>query len=216
MAGTTVDEGNLVYKTMHQALREAGHDLPLAEVLREAAGKKKWTAIQDLLALEGADSVDEDEVERIFMRFNALLHEAYQTLPLRPQPGAEEVFRKLREKGIRIVLNTGYSRETVNLILERLGWVEHPHIDDVISVDDVKHGRPAPDMIHLAMEKVGLTDPKQVGKVGDAMIDVEEGRNAGCSLLVGVTTGAHTKEQLASVNPTHILDRISDLLSFVV
>ncbi|HCL84813.1 MAG TPA: HAD family hydrolase, partial [Chitinophagaceae bacterium] len=37
---------------------------------------------------------------------------------------------------------------------------------------------------------------------------VEEGRQAGCGLVIGVTTGAYTREALEKYNPDFIIDRL--------
>ena len=52
-------------------------------------------------------------------------------------------------------------------------------------------------------------------KVGDSTIDIEEGRNAGCLYNIGVTTGAHTKEELSTASPSYIFDNIYDLKSVI-
>jgi phosphoglycolate phosphatase-like HAD superfamily hydrolase len=52
-------------------------------------------------------------------------------------------------------------------------------------------------------------------KVGDSIIDIEEGKNAGCALSIGITTGAHSYEQLASANPNHIINHLSELLPVI-
>ncbi len=45
-----------------------------------------------------------------------------------------------------------------------------------------------------------------VVKVGDTSVDVLEGQFAGCGLVVAVTTGAYTREQLVEYQPDHIID----------
>lgn len=45
MAGTTVNEQNVVYKTVHQAIEHAGYPVSLDTVLLIAAGKEKFEAV---------------------------------------------------------------------------------------------------------------------------------------------------------------------------
>ncbi|HTD94579.1 MAG TPA: HAD hydrolase-like protein, partial [Chitinophagaceae bacterium] len=52
---------------------------------------------------------------------------------------------------------------------------------------------------------------KAVIKIGDTEVDIQEGRNAKCSIVVSVTTGAFTREQLIPYSPDHIIDNLSDL-----
>jgi phosphoglycolate phosphatase-like HAD superfamily hydrolase len=48
-------------------------------------------------------------------------------------------------------------------------------------------------------------------KVGDTEVDVNEGRNANCGMVVAVTTGAFTREQLEQYKPDYILDSLAEL-----
>ncbi|NNE76548.1 MAG: HAD hydrolase-like protein, partial [Pricia sp.] len=58
-------------------------------------------------------------------------------------------------------------------------------------------------------------DSERVLKAGDSIIDIEEGKNADCGITVGVTTGAHTEEQLLSAGPTYVLHSLSELTDHV-
>jgi beta-phosphoglucomutase-like phosphatase (HAD superfamily) len=53
MAGTTVNENNVVYKTLRKSINEAGFDFTLDHVLAEGAGKEKFQAIRDILKVYG-------------------------------------------------------------------------------------------------------------------------------------------------------------------
>ncbi len=62
------------------------------------------------------------------------------------------------------------------------------------------------------MEQFRIDDPKVVIKVGDSVVDIQEGQNAGCLLSIGITTGAQTREEMQQANPDHIVDSLLDLL----
>ncbi len=214
MAGTTVDEDQLVYRTVQKAINEAGYDASLELVLREGAGKAKLEAVKDVLEKMQIE-VSEQEIENIHSQFVQMLDKAYEAAEIKEQPGASYTFQELHNRGIKVVLNTGYSRKTADQLLEKLGWKNNPLIDLTITSDEVERGRPFPDMIHKAMHAFDINDPKQVAKVGDAIIDIEEGRTVGCGLVLGITTGAHTKKQLHSAQPDGILDRLEELLELM-
>ncbi len=213
MAGTTVDEDNVVYKTLRKVINAAGFNFTLEQVLALGAGKEKLMAVKDILA--SANAVDEVQASVIHAGFTKELETAYNSFELKPQPGAEALFSSLKERGILVVLNTGYSRAIAVSILQKLGWKVWEQIDAIITASDVHRNRPYPDMILLAMQQFGITDAKVVVKVGDSIIDIEEGRNAGCGLSIGITTGAHTQEQLASANPDYILHNLAALLPLI-
>ena len=211
IAGTTVDENNVVYKTLRKVVNEAGFTFTLEQVLEKGAGKEKRAAIQDIIAIEKSTN-DVNLIDRIYLNFINELSAAYTNLDIKPQIGAEDLFKELRKKNILVVLNTGYNKTTANFILQKLHWQIGQHIDALITASDVLNNRPKPDMILLAMKKFGITNAAEVAKVGDSTIDIEEGKNAGCSLSIGITTGAHTYQQLMTENPNYIIHNLLDLL----
>lgn len=214
MAGTTVNEDNLVYKTLMNAINTAGFSYNLDQVLAVAAGKEKKEAIRSVLKTYGAD-FDETLVAGIYEKFINQLKLAYEVEPILPQPGATDLFEKLKAKNIRTVLNTGYDRPTAEAILNRLGWVPGKDFDTLITASEVSQNRPEPDMILLAMKQYEITDGSAVMKVGDSSIDIEEGQNAGCSLSIGITTGAHTREQLQNAKPNAVIDHLIQILDII-
>lgn len=220
MAGTTVDEKNLVYKTLQQAIQPviASHGLKvsLETVLEHGAGKEKHQAIVDTLRAITLDIgiVDIHTLaNKAFQAFQPMLTQAYRDHSMRPVDGVEDLFTELRERGVFVVLNTGYSRVTAESIFKRLDWTTGETVDALITADDVSSGRPAPDMINLAMRQFGINHPECVLKAGDSAIDIEEGKNANCGVTVGVLTGAQTREQIAQAEPDIIVDNLSDILS---
>ena len=206
MAGTTVNEANVVYRTLHQVLAQAGHDLDLPEVMRKGAGKAKLQAIRELMTpVAGASPYVLHET------FLDQLHRAYRDLRVSPFPGVEPTFHALRQAGVKVVLNTGYDRSTAEQLLTKLNWQVGPNIDALITASDVERGRPAPDMILQVMKHFAIEDARQVGKIGDSMVDIEEGQAAGCGWTVGITTGAQSREQLLSAQPTAVIDQMQEL-----
>ena len=214
MAGTTVDEQNVVYKTLQKAINLGGISVSLEDVLKSGAGKEKKTAIIDIAAIH-APGVTSEKIEMIFVSFLNELELAYQALEVIPIAGAEKLFDILKSKGIKIVLNTGYNRETAEKLLAKLSWTIGQQIDNLVTASDVKNARPMPDMVYNAMELTGITDAASVLKIGDSGIDIEEGKNAGCGLTVGITTGAQTREQIALAKPDYIIDSLLELPSLL-
>ena len=211
MAGTTVNEDNVVYKTLQQVINNAGYDFTLNQVLAVGAGKEKLQAIKDILK-SGNGLQDDQFAEHLYRIFDTTLKNMYDTIDVKPQGGAEELFAILKQKNILTVLNTGYNAVTANRLLAKLGWQIGEQIDGLITASDVTANRPMPDMIQLAMKQFSITDATEVAKVGDSTIDIEEGKNAGCSLSIGITTGAHTQAQLTTANPNYIIHHLMELL----
>jgi phosphonatase-like hydrolase len=214
MAGTSVDEDNVVYKTLQQVINDAGYNFSLEQVLAVGAGKEKLQAIKDIVNLNAKPQEDK-LAEKLYVIFDKALAKAYDAIELKPQEGAADLFKTLQQKNIRVVLNTGYNDATARGILKKLHWQEGEQIDGLVTASDVSNNRPQPDMILMAMERFGITDATEVAKIGDSIIDIEEGQNAGCGLSIGITTGAHTAAQLATANPDYIIHHLVELLPII-
>ncbi len=124
-------------------------------------GYKKPVAIQIMLEKIGAE-MDAELVDDIHREFEIEMLDHYEYSPaVRAMPGAEEVMMQLKEKGIRIALNTGFSKVIADAIMSRLQWVEKGLVDDYIASDEVEEGRPQPFMIQALMQRGGIDDPKK-------------------------------------------------------
>ncbi len=99
---------------------------------------------------------------------------------VREVAGTSGVFERLHRAGIKIALNSGFSREIARIIIDRLGWITKGLVDASVTSDEVARGRPHTDMIKLLMKNLGVTRPANVVKVGDTPADLEEGTSAGC------------------------------------
>jgi len=218
IAGTTVRDRGNVAASFIAAFHEHGLEIPAQEV-NKVMGFRKIDAIRILLddlypGSATSDDVLVQDIHDLFIRKMISFYE--QDRQLEALPHAEEVFSLLKQKGIRIALNTGFTRAIADTILQRLHWNNgYDKIDRIICSDEVTHGRPSPDMIKALVADLGISSPAQVLKVGDTEVDVEEGRNAGCGKVVGVTTGAYTRSQLEQYHPDHIIDDLQELLPII-
>jgi phosphonatase-like hydrolase len=214
IAGTTVADDNAVATAFCKAFGLYGYTIT-EEDIYPLMGYKKPVAIQIMLEKIGAE-MDEELVDDIHREFETEMLDHYEYSPdVKAMPGAEEVMMLLKEKGIRIALNTGFSKAIADTILSRLQWVEKGLVDDYIASDEVEEGRPQPFMIQTLMQRAGIDDPKEVIKIGDTEVDVNEGINAGCAMVVAVTTGAFNKDQLEPYSPDHIIDNLSELPALI-
>lgn len=214
MAGTTVNEDNIVYKTLQAAINHFNVPVDLNHVLSHGAGKEKFQAIKDIISNSPYELDEKLQVEA-FNYFLVELDIAYTNFDVTPMPGAEHVFAALKQAGIKVVLNTGYNRATAESLLKQLGWVEGQQIDLLVTASDVEHNRPMPDMIFYAKEKLHIANTKYMVKIGDSCIDIEEGKNAGCLLNIGITTGAQTETQLMEAKPDYIIHSLTSMLDIL-
>lgn len=208
MAGTTVRDDGAVEEAFDEALAAVGvtSGTPRYDeahrFVRETMGWSKADVFAHLL--------DSDQAGHATARFAS----AYETIVasgrIEPIPGALGVLRDLRARGVRVCLTTGFAPSTRDALLDALGW--RPDIDLALSPADVGRGRPAPDLVLGAMERLGIEDPGAVVVVGDTVSDLEAGTAAHARAVVGVLSGAHDEASLAAAPHTAILPDITGLL----
>ena len=217
IAGTTVADNGNINDAFRKAFSNAGiTDVDAADV-DDVMGYRKKEAIEIIVEKYKPNFENDDAfINAIHEDFTSQMVEYYETCEgLAPLPYAEKVFRKLHDNKVKVALNSGFTRVITTPILRRLGWDTASFIDEVICSDEVPEGRPYPFMIEKLMQKLNITYAEDVAKVGDTRVDIEEGYNAGCGIVVAVTTGAYTKEELIKYQPDYIIDSLEHLLSLI-
>ena len=214
MAGTTIEDRGQVPGAFAATL--AANHLPItADDITRVRGASKRQAIRNLLPPRLGDDASarqafEAEADRIYGEFRKQLIDTYRNAGARCVPGAETAIQALRANGVKVALTTGFDRDIAMLLLSSLGWTR-TMIDAVVCGDDVSTGRPAPEMILMAMQLTGVTDAATVANVGDTALDLEAASRAGVKWNIGVLSGAHRRETLERAPHTHIIRSIEDL-----
>lgn len=214
MAGTTIDDRGAVYEALEAAVIETGATVAPAD-LQEWMGTDKVEAITALMVRGGVEPAA-GLVAQAFDRFRAILAESYRNDPPVALPGVENTLRELRGRGVKVALTTGFSDDVALPLLEALGWSigesDGHLLDAVVTTSDVTQGRPAPYLIHHAMEKLGVRDARRVLAAGDTIVDLVAARNAGV-IAVGVLTGKLGRPELEPHPHDYILDSVVDVLT---
>jgi phosphoglycolate phosphatase len=97
-----------------------------------------------------------------------------------PEPGAPEAVRAIRARGIPLALVTNSPVALAERILDVIGV--RGEFDVVAGGDEVARGKPDPDLVFLALERLGRSAPRSV-LVGDTQLDVDAGRAAGIPVV---------------------------------
>jgi phosphonatase-like hydrolase len=211
MAGTTVEDPGAVNRCFREAL--SAHGLILEpEVVDAVMGLPKPEAFRLLVGRSGRADELASRLDAMHFDFVSRMTLYYAEDPgVRAIPGTSALFERLGQAGVKVALDTGFSRDITDVILNRLGWSDGRLVKASVSSDEVAHGRPKPDMIVHLMKTLGVSDPKRVVKVGDAPADLEEGFAARCRWVVGVTWGSHSRAQLEAHTHTHLVDSMEEL-----
>ncbi|MFF1400642.1 HAD family hydrolase [Streptomyces sp. NPDC058287] len=199
--GTLVDTNHLHVVTWWEALRQAGHDVPMHAIHR-AIGLSS----DDILAhLLGANR-DQDQDARLSAAHTTLYGTYFDRLP--PLEGAQDLLRELAGRGWRIVLAT--SAGGLELTALRRAIDADDVISGVSSADDVAEGKPAPDPVHRALE-LAETDACDAVFVGDTVWDMKAATTAGVR-AVAVLCGGIPRTDLEEAGAAAVYDDPGDLL----
>lgn len=103
---------------------------------------------------------------------------------LDPLPGVADTLATLFERGIYLGLVSNKTGRFLRKEAAHLGWDRY--FGRMVGATDAAADKPAADPVHLALTGSGVPAGDQVWLVGDAHVDIECARNAGCrAILVG-------------------------------
>lgn len=125
---------------------------------------------------------------------------------VQPLPGADDLLVDLRERGFLVVLASSARREHAEIALDLLeqdhmahGWVCN---------DDVDVSKPAPDLIDVAVDKVG---GRRAVVVGDSVWDIRAAQERKAP-AVGLLCGGFCEGDLREAGATVVFDSPEDLV----
>jgi len=199
--GTLVDTNYQHALAWYRAFRSLGETYPVWRIHRliGMGGDR-------LVAALGGDHVEarigDDARERWVEEFDRLIDE------VAPLPGARQFITAVRERGHRVVLASSGKPQHVDHFLDLLD--ARDLAEAWTSSEDVESTKPAPDLLQVALKKVGepLDAPSVV--VGDSVYDVEAAKNAGMPAIV-VRSGGFGDDELREAGAVAIYDTPADL-----
>ncbi|VVC75691.1 Phosphonoacetaldehyde hydrolase [Aquicella siphonis] len=243
-AGTTVDYGCMApIHAMKNAFSARNLDVGLDEI-RKPMGMLKIdhiTAIMDLKQVRDDFNLlygrlpERHDIETIYQQFEknifSTLHQHTGLIN-----GVLAVQDYLRAHHIKIGSTTGYTREMITIVANSAREQGYSP-DAVVSADQVRHGRPYPYMLQQNLAVLEVKDVRNVIKVGDTLVDIQEGANAGCR-SVGVIMGGsmlglaekevkdmpaqelrnrvrHIKYEMLAAGADHVIETIDELPSLI-
>jgi HAD superfamily hydrolase (TIGR01509 family) len=139
------------------------------------------------------------------------LHSAYyleEAESLRPLGGARELVTALAGRGIQVVFATSAPEEELEILLEILDV--DGSVAATTSSGDVDAAKPDPDILQVALEKVGI-DPWNAVMLGDSAWDMRSAAAAGV-VSVGLRSGGMGAAELLEAGATAVYDDAAALL----
>ena len=215
MAGTVINEQGQIYKSLFNTLKDLNYN-PNIDDLQNWGGKEKRHILTQQIykSVSMGEYVPADLTDMVDIAEEKLIEDLKDSYFNKSGVSLmdDELFNFFdcaRINGIRIALNTGYPKEFQKEIINHFNL--DLHVDDFISSEEVKYGRPYPYMIHELMSRFDIRHPKHVAKVGDTKNDMKEGVNACCGINIGVLSGFHSKSDLFYSGAHVVVNKITDL-----
>ena len=133
-------------------------------------------------------------VEEIEQIYNRQFEKRKNLVKLSPE--SIEVLEKLKRKKVKLGLISNSTRFIVLATLNQFKLKKY--FSAIVSMDDVKRRKPAPDMVIKAC-KILKTKPKNTMLVGDSKNDIFAGKRAGCITVGYKIKGDFRVNQLKGV-----------------
>ncbi len=120
----------------------------------------------------------------------ALYRQIYRS-HVRPARGLERLLTSLKAHRVGLAVATAAPRTNLDFVLDRTSL--RRHFSALVDVDDVRRGKPAPDIYLKAAAQLN-TNPSRCIAVEDSLPGIESARGAGMK-VVAITT-AHPRKEL--------------------
>ncbi|MDD2736385.1 MAG: HAD family hydrolase [Desulfuromonadaceae bacterium] len=184
------------------------------EILREMGfppkriqSRKYSTIMSEAMQAATEIGLSPDQVrERIGTVYDRYDEDALTRWTLRPF--VLDSLAAIRAKGIRTALVSNLGGKTLTAALSKFCLTDY--FDIVLSRYDVKHLKPSPEGLHLALEKLGVNKETCIF-VGDSLDDVNAAKNAGIRIMI-ITAGENAAEDILAAEPDHVIQCYKELL----
>jgi len=149
-------------------------------------GRKNQFIIPNILRW----ATDPVEIERIGRRKEELYREILQTTGIQALPGVRELLEGLRAAGVPCVVGSSTPRLNIEHVMTLAKL--HGFFADIVSAEDVAHGKPNPEVFLKAAAKINRAPAKCV-VFEDAFVGLEAARAGGFkSIGVGTTNSVES------------------------
>ncbi|MGE5343690.1 MAG: HAD family hydrolase [Candidatus Omnitrophota bacterium] len=183
MDGLMIDSERLYQETQQEMARQFGKTMP--EGMRQRMMGRKPIESLRLFVEELAIPADPETLldYRTGIMREKLTHE------LVPMPGLFHIIDTFYRR-LKLAIGTGAQAEFLDLVIDGLGIREK--FDVLQSSDDIKHGKPDPEIYLNTCRQLGV-DPSECFVLEDALNGVLAGKHAGCHVIAVPTV--YTRDQ---------------------
>lgn len=201
--GTLIDSMPYHFLAFKETLREHGVSMKDA-TLRHFMGSSTIKILRDIKKVYPFQGKVEDVREERRYHYFKILDDKKIIFP-----GVEELIKKLKKK-YKLAIATGSSRVTTRYSINKRF---QNYFDFIVTINDVKRGKPAPDQLFLICKKLNVK-PFECLMVGDSLYDILAAKNAKMD-SVGVLTGYTSKKELLKRGAKDVLSSVSKINSYL-
>ena len=137
-------------------------------------------ATRERMGLYKRDFGIDEPVERLVELSVSQLREVFTEGEIKPNEGILRLLSYSKSMGLRLGVASSTSRELIELVLSRLGV--SGFFEKIVSGEDVKAGKPAPDVYLAAAEAVGFA-PSRCAAVEDSLVGMRSAKAAGLTCI---------------------------------
>lgn len=177
MDGTLFDTEPVYFEAYRHAFAAQGGELTSEVYFSKLMGLAN-NAIEASLAAMAPDGFD---VRKFRKGWKAKWRALLAARPLEVLPGVRELLERLMEDRIRIGLASSSDREDIELSLESAGLASHFPVR--AAGDEVKEGKPSPEVYLLACQRLGV-EPRDCVAIEDSPHGAAAARAAGLKVVV--------------------------------
>ena len=96
-------------------------------------------------------------------------------------------------------------------IAQKVASLEGEVREAIVFIEEPAGASPSAQDVPATVEEMFKEMEPYTVKVGDTPSDLQEGTRAGCGMVVGVTSGSHTEEELKGHPHTALIGSVRDL-----
>ena len=197
--GVIIDSSRHHEESWERLAREEVKELPEGH-FKAGFGRKNQFIIPEILGW----TRDEQEIDRISLRKEALYREVVREWGLEPLPGVKTWLERLRTAGVPCAIGSSTHRPNIDLSLSILGLASY--FSAIVTAEDVTLGKPDPQVFVLAASRI-QHPPERCVVFEDAFVGIEAAK-AGGMRVIGVAT-THPASALGDADrAVHRLDEL--------
>jgi phosphoglycolate phosphatase len=205
MDGTILNTIDDIQASVNYAMRSFNLPEKTLQEVKDGVGRGAINLIEDVVP-KGTSKAD---ILKIYETYQSYYDKHTNDLT-GPYPGILDLLKSLKEQGYKLAVVSNKYRYLVETL-------NHDIFKDYFDISmgemDGIPIKPAPDMIHIALKEMNLSQ-NEVIFIGDSDVDMMTATNANIN-SIGVTWGYRSKEILIKHKANYIIDEPKDIIKII-